>query len=622
LAAHILDRVAPMSLPQSSWRNAADVAVISIATLALHYTLARQSGLLASGGLQDTDAYMRLIRIQELWQSGDWYQTLTSSLGAPGKLSLHWTRPLDLLILLPALLLHVFGLPIERAIYWVGFWISPILQLVACLVAANAARPLWPQHGAWRLAGLMVLFNGAALTYCLAGRPDHHSLGLLLTLLAAGQTIRATLQPNSARHAWAAGAWAGVGIWVSPEALIGTGATIISFGLLWLLRPEADRVWAKLGRRFSSGMAVILLAAILIEQPPAHWLHAEYDKVSILHLALAMAAVIDFWIAERITWRGPQRIGAMTGVALTSALALGVVFPGFYLGPLGNISNKEAMVFLDDILEMSPIWPVNRGTTDQFFGMIGNALAALPVIPICLRAWRRDERFAPTLFLSVSYLVALFGALEHQRLAVFLSAFGALLGSGLFALICDLAEDRMRVTRTMARLFGAMVVVFGGQLWLLAPSDETPPKAAVCNPKPVADWLNVAHPGLTALEPVGAERHTPIIITESINYPPELAYRTGYRFVGGPYHRGVQDVADMYALALSTDETAAQTVLDRRQANYVLICVIEVPKVIGESAPNSLYHRLLRGEAPAWLQPLEMSAEASREFRLFAVKRQ
>lgn len=611
-----------MTPTNSRWRNAADIAVISAATFFLHYTLASKSGLLASGGLQDTDAYMRLIRIQELWQSGDWYQTLTSSLGAPGKLSLHWTRPLDLLILLPALPLTWFGLPIERAIYWVGFWISPILQLIACMVAAQAAKPLWPQHGAWRLAALMVLFNGAALTYCMAGRPDHHSLGLLLTLLAAGQTIRAMLTPNVARPAVIAGAWAGVGIWVSPEALIGVGTTVISIGLLWLLSADTGRIWARLGRRFSIGMALVLLAAILLEQPPSHWLHAEYDKVSILHLALAAAAIVDFWIAERIKWQGPQRIAAMIGVALASAVALAVAFPGFYLGPLGNISNKEAMVFLDDILEMSPIWPVNRGTADQFFGMIGNALAALPVIPICLRAWRRDERFAPTLFLSVSYLVALFGALEHQRLAVFLSAFGALLGCGLFALICDLAKDRMRATQTIARLFGAMVVVFGGQLWLLAPSKEAPPKAAVCNPKPVADWLNAAHPGIETPQPVGADRTTPIIITESINYPPELAYRTGYRFVGGPYHRGVQDVAEMYELALATDDAVAQSVLAKRQADYILICITEVPKVIGESAANSLYHRLFRGELPAWLQPFEMSAEANREFRLFAVKRQ
>ncbi len=618
---YILEPVAYMTFASSRWRNAADVAVFSIATLALHYLLAQKSGLLASGGLQDTDAYMRLIRIQELWQSGEWYQTLTSSLGAPGKLSLHWTRPLDLLILLPALLLNLVNLPIERAIYWVGFWISPILQLTACIVAAKGAKRIWPRHGAWRMAALMVLFNGAALTYCTAGRPDHHSLGLLLALLAAGQTIRATLETDRARPAWIAGAWAGMGVWVSPEALIGIGASVISFGLLWLLNPETYQIWARLGRRFCCGMAAIVLAAVLIEQPPTLWFQAEYDKVSILHLALAVIAAANFIIAERLSWPGPQRIAAMSVAVLVSAAALAFFFPGFYLGPLGNISHKEAMVFLDDIMEMAPIWPINRSNTDQFFGMIGNALAALPVMVITLRAWRRKERFAPIIFLSVSYFVAFFGALEHLRLAVFLSAFGALLGCGLFSLICDFAEQRMQVTRTASRLFAALLVVFGGQLWLLFAAPATPPKATVCNPKPVAEWLNEMHPGITMPEPVGADRHTPIIITESINYPPELAYRTGYRLVGGPYHRGVKAVADMYELALSTNDATAQAVLAKRQVDYMLICITEVPKVIGESDPNSLYHRLLRGEAPAWLQPLEMSGAASREFRLFTVKR-
>jgi hypothetical protein len=607
-------------------RGAADIAVVAGATFALHYFLARQAGLFASGGLLDTDAYMRLIRIQELWQSGDWYQTLTSSLGAPGKLSLHWTRPLDLLILLPALVLHLFGMAIDRAIYWVGFWISPFLHLIAAVVAARAAKLLWPQHNAWRLAALMVLFNGAALTYCMAGRPDHHSLGLLLTLLAASATMKALLERGNPQPIIAAGAWAGAGIWVSPEALIVVGATVVSLGLMWLIRPEDGKFWARLGRRFSLAMAATLFAAVLIEQPPGHWLTAEYDKVSILHLALALVAALDFAIAEKISWSGLPRIAAMVVVALLSAVALAVVFPGFYLGPLGNISNKEAMVFLDDIMEMSPIWPINRTTTDQFFGMIGNALIALPVIAFGLRAWWRDERFGAIVFLSVSYLVTLFGALEHQRLALFLSGFGALLGCGVFGFICRLAENRMSATRLTARLFGSFLVVFGGQLWLLAMPDEAASKAALqattCNPAPVASWLKTVHPGVTAAPPIGADRQTPIILTESINYTPELAYFTDYRFIGGPYHRGVQDVADMYEAMLATDDAAARDVVDRRQVAYLLICTIQVPKVIGESAPNSLYHRLLRGETPAWLRPLEMSAEASREFRLFAVKRQ
>ncbi len=606
-----------------SWRQYSDVAVIALATVALHFSLAQQMGVVATGGLQDTDAYMRLIRVQELWQSGDWYQHLTSSLGAPGKLSLHWTRPLDVLILLPAMLLHLFGMGMDRAIYWSGVIISPALHFAAAIAAAMAARPLWPQHGAWRVAALMVLLNGAAITYCLPARPDHHSLGLLLTVLSVGQAIRAALDAADGRSAFKAGAWAGIGVWVSPEALIGVAPALIAFGLLWLLVKETPHAWARQGRRFSTGLAVIVLLAITLEQTPAQWFHAEYDKVSILHLALAAAAALDFWLAEKMPWSPMPRFLAAAIVASASAAALAIAFPGFYLGPLGNITNQEAAVFLNDIKEMSPIWPVDKASTDQFFGMIGNSLAALPVVPYCLWAWRRQKLFPVAVLLSLSYLTALLGALQHQRLAVFLCAYGAVLGCGLFGLLCNLSERGMPVTRTLIRLFACFVVVIGGQVWPLMSDGEAPKSlaAAACNPKSVADWLNAEHPGIVTPEPIGADRKSPIIVTESINYPPELAYRTGYRFVGGPYHRGINDIADMNSLAMTTDDDVAKEIIARRQVDYLLMCIIEVPKAIGESSADSLYHRLLRGDVPAWLQPLPMSAEADREFRIFAVKR-
>lgn len=613
-----------MDLSFSRWRLGADFIVISVAAIALHVALARQNGVIAGGGLMDTDAFMRLIRVQELWQTGDWYQNVTSSLGAPDGLSLHWTRPLDLLILLPAFLLHLAGLTMDRAIYWTGAAISPVLQLAACVAAAVAAKPIWEQHGAWRVAALMVLFNGAAITYCLAGRPDHHSLGLLLTILAAGQAIRAMLTPSNVKLAFRAGAWAGAGIWVSPEALLGMAPALVTFGLLWLTAGAQNRQWACLGRYFSLGVSAIVLLAIGIEQPPAHWLVPEYDKVSILHLLIGAVAAIDFRIAEALPWAGWRRLAGAIAIAALSGLALALLFPHFYLGPLGNITNQGVKTFLDEITEMGPLWPVNAASADQFFGMIGNSLAALPVIPYCLWRWRRQPAFPAALLLSVSYLAALIGALLHQRLAVPLNAYGAILGCGLFAMLCDLAMGAKPVTRAMTRLVACVIVVFGGQIWVVVANWSEPAPAATiaaCQPKPVADWLNAAHPGSRDMDPTGAVRHTPIILTESINYPPELAYRTGYRFVGGPYHRGIDDIADMYDAAIGTDDNAIRGIIARRQADFILICVTEVPKAIGESAPNSLYHRLLRGEAPAWLQPTPMSAEASREFRLFAVKR-
>lgn len=613
-----------MDIPYSHynrWRFGADIIVISSAAIALHVALALKIGVVSEGGLLDTDTFMRLIRVQELWQTGDWYQNLTSSLGAPDGLSLHWTRPLDILILLPAIFLHLGGLAMDRAIYWSGAAISPLLQLAACLAAGAAAKPIWEKHGAWRIAPLIMLFNGAAITYSMAGRPDHHSLGLLLSILAAGQAIRAALNPSEVKLAFRAGAWAGAGIWVSPEALLGVAPTLVTFGLLWVSTGSDGRQWARLGRYFSLGMATVILLAIAIEQPPENWLIPEYDKVSILHLVIGVTAALDFRIAEAMPWAGWRRMVSAVIVASLSALALAMLFPHFYLGPLGNITNESAKTFLDDVREMSPLWPMDADSADQFFGMIGNSLAALPVIPYCLWRWRRQPAFPAALLLSLSYLTALTGALLHQRLAVPLSAYGALLGCGLFAMLCDLAARRMPVTRAITRLIACVIVVFGGQLWLLSLGrTETNSALNACKPKPVAEWLNANHPGIVEPDPMGAKRRTPIILTESVNYPPELAYRTNYRFVGGPYHRGIDDIADMYDAATGTDDGLVHGIVTRRRADFILICVTETPKAIGESDPNSLYHQLLKGELPAWLTAVPMSPEASREFRLFDVR--
>jgi hypothetical protein len=607
----------------------ADVLVVFVATFVLHIALALKSGVVGQGSLVDTDAFMRLIRVEELWLTGNWYQTLTSSLGAPEGLSLHWTRPLDILILLPALLLHVCGLEMKSAIYWSGVVISPLLQFAAAIATARAARPLWEKHGAWRIAALVLLFNGAAITYCMAARPDHHSLGLLLTVLTAGEAIRAVLAPEGPRHAYRAGAWSGAAIWVSPESLVGIGPMLVTFGLLWLAGGANGRQWARVGRRFSCGMAAVILLAIALEQPPPNWLVPEYDKISILHLSIAVALFADFLLAEHLPWSDWRRWVLGATIALASAAALAWLFPKFYLGPMGSITDEGAKVLLNDVTEMQPLWPHDATGVAVFFGMIGNVLAGLIVIPYCLWSWRKQASFPAALLLSLSYLAALAGGLLHQRLSIPLAAFGAVLGCGLFAMICDLAPEGRRLTLSLIRVAACIIVVFGGQLWLVfAPGNETAAVRNVleesgpdlsCQPRSVADWLNQVHPGLDTAIDMAAPRQTPIILTESVNYAPELAYRTAYRFVGGPYHRGIDDIADMTTAAMATDDAVAREIVARRQASYVMVCITKVPKAIGESAADSLYHRLVGNEIPAWLTPVPMSPEASREFRLFAV---
>ena len=72
----------------------------AVLTLAAH--LRQLMGGRADGLPLDPDGWVRLLRVRQWWQEGGWYAALLPQLSAPDGLSLHWTRPLDILILIPA----------------------------------------------------------------------------------------------------------------------------------------------------------------------------------------------------------------------------------------------------------------------------------------------------------------------------------------------------------------------------------------------------------------------------------------------------------------------------------------------------------------------------------------
>lgn len=590
-----------------------DIVALFLAAAALHAALGFGNQALQAGGLLDTDAYMRLIRVEELAASGDWYQTITQKLGAPDGLSLHWTRPLDILILLPSIVLSWFGLDLNRAIYWVGVAVAPVLHFLACISVAWAARPLFPQHGAWRLAALMLLLSGSALSYSLAGRPDHHPLYILTIALSTGYVVRALQNPDQPRAAGLAGIWGGVGVWVAPEVILTIAPALAVAGVFWLLARNG-RAWAMLGYRFGLGMTGIILIAIVVEQPPSNWLNAEYDKVSILYLAIAVSVVVTFRLAALIAWRGWRRVVAGLALAAAAFAVLETLFPRFYLGSLGNIDAAAVAIFIRDVSEMQPLWPRDGQSLMQFFWTIGNALAAIPAGAYFLWTTRRGPNFAAILYLSVGFALTFAAAMLHLRLATSASVFGAVLGCGLFAMICQAAVGRSNLAMLATRLAGYVVVAFGLQIvGMIDLSSKDPATKRKCEPLAVATWLRDHQQDLA--------KPASIILTDTIDSPPAIAYLTDYRLVGGPYHRGNENVADMIAVMTSTDLEEARATIDRREVDMVLICTTFALRPIRESGTDSMYHRLVRGDGPAWLTAVPMSAEAEENYRLFVVTR-
>jgi hypothetical protein len=596
------------------------VGLFLVFSVFLHVFFAFKNGIvLRDHGLGDTDSYMRVLRIMDLYNGGGWYDTVTPKLGAPEGLSLHWTRPVDILILVPALFAHLFGAPVDRAVYWIGASFSTICQILACFAAAWAAKPLWGSPG-HRFAALILLTNAAAFGYGIIGRPDHHTLLMLLTALMLGAMIRAALvglSPAEQRR-WSVlgGLCAGFGVWISPEMMVPIGPVIATLGLFWLdapldkkRLPETEiRDWAGPAAAFSLAMAAVILVSIPIEHPPSRWLTPEYDKVSIPYLVLPLLWAMVFLLAQRVRAGVLLRGLAGGGLALLGLGLLLVLYPDLLLGPL-SVDPRLKTDFLDTVNEMQPLWPTRLERLRSFLPLAGQAVTAIVLLPFAFRAWKNGKRWS-ALLLTMAFGFMLIGAMLHARLGVELAPSVAIICAGFFFLAEKKLAGKSRLIRTPTLVLVAVWLTCGPlfSAQFLPPA----PEGAGCPTAKLAEWLNTARPG---------KGEAPIVMTDDISYAPELAFRTPYRFVAGPYHRNPQAIFDTAdAMRDQSDGyPAAQAILEKRQVSLVIRCIdVVVPRLYTPDHFN-FYADLGRAHVPGWLTRVPLPEDLSPHYRIYEV---
>jgi hypothetical protein len=594
-----------------SWVGGVLAAVLVVAAVLLHYFFATHETALTSGGLTDTDSYMHVIRALELWNGAGWHDTLTMRLGAPDGHSLHWTRLVDLLILGPAAAAHLFGADMARAVYWSGALFSIACHILACFAVAWAAKPLWPTPGN-RIAAAALLLNFAAFAYSVFGRADHHALLLLLTALLLGAMLRAALGGVEAgmRRRWSAiaGAVAGFGIWVSPEIMVPLAPVMGAIGLFWVFETDADD-WAGAGLSLSLAMAAVILVAVPIEQ--ANWLAAEYDKVSFPYLVLPLTWAVVFAAARSVQPGFRRRIS--TG-ALLGSLGIGfllLTFPDLFLGPL-SVDPRLKKDFLDGVSEMKPLWPTDPDRRHLFLLELGQALIGVLLLPIAFKVWSGPRR-RPGILITIALLFLLVAGMMHARLGVELAPAAVIVGSGFFALLDKKLAGRSALIR-MPGLFLAAVLLTSGPIIasvFVLPKSDGESKSPSCQAPALAEWLMVHHPDRGG-----------IVMTANISDAPELAFRTDYRFVAGPYHRGAEAIFDTLDVVRDRSEgrVAAKKILDRRQVSLILLCTDGLADPLPAAQASAFYGAMSgAGAIPSWLKPIALPADLAQHWKLFEI---
>jgi hypothetical protein len=590
-------------------RDLLPALLLALFGLGMHGLLAWLDGRVLAGILPDTDSYARLIRVRELWDGAGWTDPITPSFNAPEGLFLHWTRPLDVLILGPALVLHAAGLERDAAIYWAGAVVCPVLHVVVALVGVWAARSLWSRPVSW-LAGLFLLSSMSLRAYSVFGRADHHTLIALAGVLVIGFGLHALRGRRRARLAVGCGVAGGAGLWVSPEAILFLAPMLAGFGAAWATGPD-PRSAAAQGLRASLAAAATVAVAILTERGTAGAGVIAYDLVSLPHLALCLAAAAVFGVAVLAAGAGLAGRLTVGAVAAGGSLALLLwAFPGLPSASMADAGPVATTLFLPGVNEMQPLGFASAEAARRSLGFLGaEAFLAPIVLLLSLAPWLRGRRAVLAAPLMLLLAANAWAAAQHLRFSADLAVPASLLAAGLPAVLARLMARAPFVALVLLRTsLIAIVPLFPILLAVaLPPADNAAASRRsneVCGTPGLARLLAAEGP---------ARGGRPILFADDINVGPALAWGGGVRVVGGPYHRGDSAFADTRDLVTAPDAAAAQALLLRRQASLLLICRPETVRGEGFRA------RLAAGEVPPWLEPVPLPGDPAPRALLFRV---
>ena len=551
------------------------------------------SGLIPAlaGQFADADAYMRLLRVRVLWESGNWFDARIPDANAPFGLLVNWSRPLDaLMLLLAAPLAPLLGF--ERALFWAGMVISPVLLLLSLPVWRWAVAGLVPEHLFVPMIAAMLLMPQLAMIYA-AARPDHHSLQALLFILQLGLVLRLADGRRGLTAAAAAGAVQGLALWVSVEALMAGLAFGGALALVWLCWGGATLRHMTV---YGAALTVTLAAALLIERG-ADWAVVYYDRVSVVHLWVAAALTAGLLAALAIERRRGLGLG-LAGVVTVGLVQ--AVYPDFFRGPFAAYP-AEALLWAPMTGEMQGLWPADRTIAGHLLLQVGPVLLVLP--GLVRKVWSgTPDKAARSLVLLTGLFLFIALSLYQMRWASYAQSLA------LPAWIATVAALWTWRAPWRSIAVGGFVVVPLLAAAGLASSASPPPAAAASSSGEVCDWPR--------LWDWLAERRRATGETTLLSYfygGPQLAWHTGYRVVGTPYfdiealgrpgRDGITDTNRVF----QGDAEQSRALLAARRVDLVVVCPGESePRILYGTAPETFHTRLASGDIPVWLERLTL----------------
>lgn len=587
------------------------IVLIGWALIAAWY-LSKYAPAMRYLALGDTDDNLRYVQVRDWLAGQSWWDLSQHRMNPPVGGNIHWSRLVDLPIAALMLGLRPFVGAVLADELALG--LAPLLPLLPLMAAlAFITRRLEPKGMAWVFAAALPLGAGMALGMFMPMRVDHHGWQLALTAIA----VAGLVDSNHRRGGLIAGAASALSVSIGMEMMVylaGGGAMI---ALRWVFKPGAARrmVPYALSLSGSTALCYLLFASNANRQPVCDALSPIWTTL----LVLAGALMLLLATLPLRTW--PLRLlGGVIGGAALMAFAY-LVWPQCLTGAY-QISPELERSWLVYVREAKPI--TVQGAP------VWAPLIALPVTGLLCAmagAWRHrrdlDRLWAwGTIALMILFAGSLLfwqirAAPAAQLLAIPPVAWAAwqllsvLWGAGWRARLASLAALSLLACVASAYvLFPRMApYVLNGAAKpnpvQVARTNTTRTAASRCKSQPALRLLNQLPPS---------------VIFTMVDLGPRLLATTHHSVIAGPYHRNGAAILDIHH-AMDGSPARFRQIAEAHGARYVLICP-NFPEgtIYSGRSPHGFYAQMLRGQIPAWLEPVTLRTAATLPFRVYRIE--
>ena len=593
--------------------------VILILLFHLMIFIKNQDSILHQITLRDFDGYWHLVRVKDLHDFGNLYETTLTRSNAPYGESIHWTSAFDLLLYAGAYF-GSFFVDFNVALLWWAIIINPVLHVLTFLVLFWALRDFFGNLRA-SIFGILFPVQSYISSIFDIGIPDHHGAQLFIFSLFIALSIKSIISDNWKIFLFC-GIVGGLSIWLGIESLSVVLITISFFCFIWVLEVNS---YPKNILIFSFMLLLTTSLTLILDTDTNDFMTIAYDRRSVVHVFLWFI-ITSFWIFVSIVnkWTSVLdkkiiRVITTTFGGIFCILVMHELFPLFFTNPLSDVNPLLKSIYLNRTDEFTGLFPISNMQSTVAYVYWAMTLSALPIgiYNAFHNSHKERQIWIFIILINLFYIILstiIFRMITYAILCALIPISYAI--SHLFILISNkLTNSYYRIVRT--------TFIFTCCITFLAPRilfKSNRPEYLVKDKIFLSQFCNYLND-----DPYFEIK--PRRILTSINIGPLLLYKTKHEVIGTPSHRNVSGILDTYYVMNAREANDAHMIIRRRGIDVIILgrpengiggYLIDI-KNGDKKSGDIFYFQLWKGHMPAWLQAYPVPKSLDGKIKIFMV---